>query len=85
MADAKATATSGVPQPAPLPNAASEIKHLTKHQRFDVTAFVKNVGQPRNVTENSSVVDIIILRENEGKGKALSFFALDGKKLTEVS
>ena len=90
-----------------------EIKELTKHQRFDVTALVKSVSEPRTVGSDRCVVDIIImdesasdfavqqlkwsywmnlppnteesatitiLRESEGKGKPLSFFALDDKK-----
>ena len=41
-----------------------EVKELTKHQRFDVTALVKEVREPRKVTDTRSVVDIIIMDES---------------------
>ena len=50
-------------QPEPS-TTLSEIKELTNHQRFDVTALVKSVSQPRNVTDNRCVVDIIIMDES---------------------
>ena len=57
------TSTHQLVQPQPS-MALSEIKDLTKHQRFYVTALVKPVGEPRNVTDDRSVVDIIIMDES---------------------
>ena len=57
------TSTHQIVQPQPSMT-LKEIKDLTKHQRFDVTALVKSVGQPRNATDNRCVVDIIIMDES---------------------
>ena len=42
----------------------SEIKELTKHQRFDVTALVKSVGAQKKGNQNRCVVDITIMDES---------------------
>ena len=44
--------------------ALSEIKELTQHQRFDVTALVKTVSEPRNAATTRCVFDITIMDES---------------------
>lgn len=42
----------------------SEIKELTKHQRFDVTALVTSVGEPKDVRQDRCPVDITIMDDS---------------------
>ena len=55
--------TNQIVQPEPSMT-LREIKDLTQRQRFDVTALVKSISEPRKATEERSVVDIVLMDES---------------------